>query len=264
MTDQLLIGLLFASVISLFSLFARLLTPGGAFAQFGLGTILLGLGGWKWTVPMLVFFILSSIISRIGKSRKTSAEGFFEKSSRRDAGQVIANGGIAGAITLIWHFAGTDSLYIAYLGAVAAATADTWATEIGTLSRSSPMLLTTLQRVEAGRSGAVSFMGTAAGLAGSAVVFFSGIWWLHDTFPGIAVFVVLGGIFGSTVDSFLGATVQAQYECRICKKITERSEHCGKKSTLLKGVRQLNNDAVNLLCTASGAASAWFAIEFIA
>lgn len=264
MTGQLLIGLLFASVISLFSFLARLLTPGGAFAQFVLGTVLLGLGGWKWTVPMLVFFILSSIISRFGKSRKASAEAFFEKSGRRDAGQVLANGGIAGAVTLIWHFTGIDSLYIAYLGAVAAATADTWATEIGTLSRSSPVLLTTFQRVEAGRSGAVSLLGILAGLAGSAVVFFSGIWWLHDPFPEIAVFVILGGIFGSTVDSLLGATVQAQYECRICKKITERSEHCGEESTLLRGVRQLNNDAVNLICTAAGAFSAWIAIEFLA
>ncbi|MBX2992901.1 MAG: DUF92 domain-containing protein [Bacteroidetes bacterium] len=264
MTDQLLIGLLFASVISLFSLFTRFLTPGGAFTQFVLGTILLGLGGWKWTVPMLVFFILSSIISRIGKSKKQSAERYFQKSSQRDAGQVIANGGIAGAVTLIWHLTAIDSLYIAYLGAVAAATADTWATEIGTLSRSSPVLLTTFERVEAGRSGAVSLLGSAAGLAGSAVVLFSGIWWLHGPFPEIAVLIVLGGIFGSTVDSLLGATVQVQYECRNCKKITERSEHCGEASTYFLGFRQLNNDAVNLICTAVGAFSTWLAIEYFA
>jgi len=100
MIEQLLIGFLLAIVISVSSYFFRLLTLSGSIAQCILGTILLGLGGWQWTVPMLVFFVFSSVISKLGKRRRGCTELFFEKSSRRDAWQVIANGGVAEQLRL--------------------------------------------------------------------------------------------------------------------------------------------------------------------
>lgn len=70
MNPGLLMGSLYASMIAILSFHFRLLTTGGALAQWMLGTILLGVGGWQWTLPMLVFFVLSSLISRVEKSRR--------------------------------------------------------------------------------------------------------------------------------------------------------------------------------------------------
>ncbi len=255
MTEQLLIGVLFAAIISVSSYLARFLTLSGSIAQFILGTILLGLGGWQWTVPVLVLFVLSSLISTIGKRRRADADSLFEKSSRRDGWQVIANGGVAAAITLIWFFTRSEVLYVAYLGAVAAATADTWGTELGTLSRSSPILVTTFERVESGRSGAISLLGTFAGVAGSFTIWLSALPWLSSTQHVNILFVSLfGGMIGSLADSFVGATLQAQYRCVVCRKLTERFTHCKQRTQIVSGFPWIGNDHVNLICTIIGAA----------
>ena len=263
MTEQLLIGIVLAAVISVSSYFARFLTFGGSLAQYGLGVILLGFGGWQWTIPMLVFFVLSSLLSKFGKARKKVADLYAEKSSQRDAWQVIANGGVAGIVTLIWFFSRNESLYFAYLGAVAATTADTWGTEIGTLARSNPILITTFKRVEKGRSGAVSSVGLIAGGVGAYVV------WLSST-AGLADFdsqealvsILVGGVSASLLDSLLGASIQSQFRCDVCGRVTENPLHCGKKSVLVSGYSFVRNDLVNLLCTLFGSFASFFAYNF--
>lgn len=98
---------------------------------------------------------------------------FFKKSSQRDAWQVVANGGGAGTVLLLLLFTRDHHLYIAYLGAVAAATADTLGTEIGTLSRTSPVLITTFRPAQTGRSGGVSLLGIVAGIMGALSIWVS-------------------------------------------------------------------------------------------
>lgn len=259
MTEQLVLAILLSAGVSLLSWRATFLTADGALAQFVLGTVLLGLGGWKWTVPMVVFFGTSSIISQLWKRRRAVAETFFEKSSRRDAGQVIANGGVAGLATLGWSFTHNESLYAFYLGAVAAATADTWATEIGTLSKTPPVLITTLKRVERGRSGAVSLLGTTAGLAGASVISLTSLPWIEASQMLFLVFVATAsGFVGSFADSLTGALAQARFQCTVCRKTTERRSHCQQESVQIGGFNLIRNDQVNLICTAVGGATAYF------
>lgn len=257
MTEQLLVGILCALLISAASYIARFLTAAGAVAQFVLGTVLLGFGGWRWTLPMLVFFLLSSMFSRFGTQRRRGAEEFFAKSSRRDAWQVAANGGVAGLIVIAWLSSGEEALYVAHLGAVAAAAADTWGTEIGTLSRSSPVLISTFKKTEAGTSGAISVTGLAAAIGGAAAVFAAALPWIAPSERSTFAFaVVAGGFFGSLVDSLLGGFLQARFLCPVCERLTERSEHCGSRSSFAGGMRWLRNDAVNFVCTIAGAAGA--------
>lgn len=257
MADQILLGLLFALVISLASFLAGFLTPGGSVAQFLLGWILFGLGEWQWTLPILLFFLSSSLLSEIGKAQRSEVVSQFEKPSRRDAGQVFANGGIAGLLVIFWFYSREYGFYIAYLGSIAAATADTWGTEIGILSQSPPRLITTLRSAETGRSGAVSFRGFIGGLIGSTVVSLIALPWLPTHSAGNSLVAsVFGGCFGFVVDSLLGATIQVQYRCVSCGRITERNNHCGVDSPRSSGIAWMTNDVVNLTCTMAGSIGA--------
>ncbi len=262
MADQFLTGIIFAAIVSVFSYLGRLLTLSGTVVQFILGTLLLGFGGWQWTVPMVTFFVLSSAISHTGNTRKSSANSFFQKSSQRDAGQVAANGGVAGFILLLLLLIRDPNLYVAYLGAVAAATADTWETEIGTLSRTPPVLITTFKPVEAGRSGGISALGTVAGLSGAVSIYLSGLFWLKDIWVSFLA-VILGGLAGTVLDSLIGATMQAQFRCVMCGKLTERRTHCGEVGELTQGRRNIGNDFVNLLSIFFGATVSYVVLRFL-
>jgi len=167
---------------------------------------------------------------------------------------------------------------------MATVNADTWATELGVLSRARPRLITTGREVEAGTSGGVSRMGTGAALAGAAVIalFAAGANLLGAIFGGapgsapaplaiaavvvaLLVFTTSAGLLGSLFDSLLGASVQAIYYCDACGKETERypAHKCGGPTRPLRGWRWLDNDWVNFLSSVLGAAvaaGAWLAL----
>jgi uncharacterized membrane protein len=105
-----------------------------------------------------------------------------------------------------------------------------------------------------GTSGAVSFKGSVGGLIGSIIIFSSAMPWVKFNFVRLLV-VVLSGLFGGFVDSFLGATLQAQYKCNVCSKTTEKKFHCENFTSLIRGKRWVNNDFVNFVCTSAGALS---------
>jgi uncharacterized protein (TIGR00297 family) len=254
MSTQVLVGALLALVIAGGSYVVRFLTLSGAVATFILGVIVFGSGGWAWAVPIVMFFFLSSLLSRYRRSQKARFDSSFEKSDRRDAGQVIANGGIPGAVLILSLLYPMHDFYPLYLGALAAATADTWGTEIGVLTKGKTRSAVTWKPVEPGTSGGISETGTLAGAIGALVIAFSGYLWYSDM--KTAVVVVLAGMLGSYVDSVVGATLQAQYRCSVCGKGTERTVHCNKPATLVSGQRWVNNDVVNSICSLIGALTA--------
>lgn len=229
----------------------------GAVSAALLGTIFFGLGGLDWAALLLAFFVSSSVLSRLFGRRKARFEEKFSKGHRRDAAQVFANGGIAGLFVLL-HLFFPDSLWpwLGCAGALAAANADTWATELGVLNPHPPRLLTSWRLVEQGTSGAISPGGTLAALAGSLFIalvaaIFPPAGWKVWQIGAIA----LAGLLGSLADSLLGATLQAIYFCPACRKETERHplHKCGATTRLIRGLPWLNNDWVNTACTLVGA-----------
>lgn len=232
----------------------RFLAPSGAVAGGLLAASVVALGGWAWAMPGFTFFLLSSLLSRLGRRRKAPVEARNEKGSVRDAGQVYANGGVAWAFLLLDVFFPKPLWYAAYLGAFAAAAADTWATELGTLWKGQPRLLTTGQVVPCGTSGAVSLPGTAGALLGAAgVCLAAGPWWPDGQALYTLVLIAGGGFAASFVDSLLGATVQAQYQDARSGEPTERPAAGDTSNRLVRGWRWLTNDRVNLACTLCGA-----------
>lgn len=251
------IGLVFAVVTYRF----RMLALSGAVAGGLLAVSQMGMIGWAWAVPGFAFFLLSSLISRIGNHHKSEAELLTEKGSVRDAGQVFANGGVAWFLLIVYVIHPTTVLYLGFLGAFAAATADTWATELGTLGMKQPRLITTLRPVPHGTSGAISPLGTLAALAGALTIALAA-WpfagnYLSDLGLPLTLLLITGsGFAASLVDSFMGATVQAHYRDPATGWETERPETGHGRNQLVQGKRWLRNDQVNWVCTFSGAAFA--------
>ena len=280
---NLLLGFGLAVLIAAAAWRAHSLSRSGALAAILLGTVIFGLGGLGWAILLLGFFISSSALSRLFKRRKATVEEKFSKGTQRDAAQVAANGGIAGLFVLA-HLWLPDAAWpwVAYAGALAAANADTWATELGVLSKTAPRLITTGKPVERGTSGGISLAGTLAALGGAGLIGLLAVlvwqggvagvpagWpaWLTVslgsdapslTLPqalGWLLVLSLAGLAGSLLDSYLGATAQAIYYCPACKKETERHplHSCGTPTCQVRGRRWLDNDWVNIFCTLAGA-----------
>ncbi len=263
--QRVLLGLLLSAAIGYAGYSKQALSRSGAVGALLIGTAVFGLGGWDWGILLIAFFVSSSLLSRYRGQEKASLAEKFAKGSQRDLGQTMANGGL-GALLAVGSAAYPHWLWlVAYVGAMATVNADTWATEVGVLSRARPRLITNGQEVEVGTSGAVSWLGTGATLAGG---LFIGLlaallqlaWKGQEGMePGWLLLLagLLGGLAGSLFDSLLGATVQTIYYCDRCVKETERPVHrCGTRTRRLRGWRWLDNDLVNLISSAVGAAVA--------
>lgn len=221
------------------------------------GTLTLGCGGWAWGVALVAFFLSSTVLTLWHKERKISLEQVAAKGGERDLWQVLANGGVAALIAVLWAFLSHPVLPVAFAGALAAATADTWATEVGALSPKPPRRITDGRVVPPGTSGGVTVLGWLAGVGGAfflAAVFFP-IARVENAPVELrtGLYAVLGGIFGMTADSLLGATLQGMYRCPACGDETERRMHCGGPAVRTRGWSWVTNDVVNLAATLVGA-----------
>lgn len=257
----------------------RWLTAGGAAAAVGVGAAVLAGAGAAGLALLLAFFVSASLLTRLGGPEKPAAGPEHGPSagvepgpgadraggaaagrgrgpaagSGRTAAQVLANGGPAAAAALIGLAGRPGAGQVALLGALAAATADTWATEIGTFVRGETRRITTWAPVPPGSSGGVSRAGTLGGLAGAALLGLAagllgmdvGLPWLEAAFPTLAAGLPGGGAgpagatalalaaggTGMMTDSLLGATVERR-------------------------VRRVDNDVVNFAGATVGALAA--------
>ena len=242
---NILFGLLAALLVAIVSYKLTFVNAGGALLTFLMGCIIFGFGGWSYTMPIMCFFILSSLLSKIGKKRKKLIELSYQKTSVRDFYQVMANGGVATALVLYIFLTGNDYLYPLYLAAIAVANADTWGTELGIFSKSRPVIITSFKNVDPGTSGAISYLGSIASLTGSMIIALIGTC-LYSMDLYIVIIVVLAGFLGSIFDSFIGATVQGQFQCHKCGLHTESLYHCGLSTIHVKGKIWVDNDLVNI------------------
>jgi uncharacterized protein (TIGR00297 family) len=252
LVSNFLIGIFLSSAIAFFSQKFNLLTKKGSYAVFILALIIFSLGVWKWTLPIFLFFILSSLLSKYRKLKNPAIETYFEKSSRRDHYQVIANGGFAGVLVIINYFLPSELLYLVYVSSVAAVCADTWGTEIGTLIKTKTINILSMKKVEAGTSGGISVPGIVGSFTGAMVIALSSLFWLKSNKFNYIMIISFAGFTGSIIDSILGASLQAQFECKTCGKITERKFHCSNSTSYYKGIKWFNNDAVNFSAGISG------------
>ena len=263
--SSLLIGLALSAVIAFLAYRRGSLSPSGAAGALIVGTLIFGFGGWVWGVVLAVFFVSSSALSHYKEREKAATAEKFEKGHRRDMGQVLANGGLGALVAVLsavvpGRVVPNMLWFYLFIGVMATVTADTWATELGTLSKAAPRLITSGRVVEVGTSGGVSLLGTGVSFVGGLLIGLTAgflgaaaglIAW--QAMPATALIGALGGAAGSLLDSLLGATVQQIYYCDTSGKEPERQRHrCGTTTRPLRGWSWMNNDLVNLLSSLGG------------
>ena len=218
------LGIVLSGLIAVAAYRRGSLSRSGVAGAMIVGTAIFGFGGWVWGTLLVTFFVLSSLLSHYNEAAKANLAEKFAKGHRRDLGQTLANGGAGALIAMAYWLHPHPALLAAFVGAMAAVNADTWATELGVLSRLPPRLVTTWQVVERGTSGGVSGLGTLAALVGALTIGLAALGFMTlDGLLGGAGYVpagvglrllpaaLLGGLSGSMFDSLLGATVQAIY-----------------------------------------------------
>jgi uncharacterized protein (TIGR00297 family) len=258
----------------------RSITAGGAVAGATVGLVIfLSGGGFFWSV-LIAFFVSSSLLSRLKfagpgsearrrREARRQAESINAKGSRRDAVQVLANGGLAALMAAGHAVTASPFFMLGFAIVLAAANADTWASEIGVLSRREPISIITWKPILRGSSGGISSLGLIAGTLGA---LFIGMWFALgyvvtrgwnplEVLPLVAA-ITGGGFLGSLIDSVLGGSVQAQYWDHLRETYTERRHNAaGVANRLVRGFHGITNDAVNAL---SGLASMAVLLSIVA
>ena len=185
-----------------------------------IGVIVCFFAHWQGYLLFLLFVGLGSGLSRVGLQTKEALGVAEPRGGKRGIANVAANLAVPALCCLAYPESGGNAAFLmAFAGALAAALADTASSEIGALSSKPPVLITTVRPSTHGTNGAVTLLGYVA--AALACVLIAGVAWSSgfyallykaDATPGFSalasVMIIAGGMFGTTVDSVLGATVE--------------------------------------------------------
>lgn len=229
---------------------AGALARSGAIAATAVGATIVLAGAWSWGALLIAYFLSATALSHLPE-RSANTAGITGRSNRRDAVQVLANGGIPTALALAAAIDGGAVWASLFVAALAGAAADTWATELGSRYGGIPRSIRSGRPLPPGLSGGVTAVGIAASIGGALAIAVVGSALLHP--PAGILLLMVAGIVTSLADSVAGATMQARYHCPTCLQATEQTVHrCGSPTRLTHGLRIVTNDVVNAGSVAVG------------
>ena len=236
-------------VIALIAYAAKSLTGGGAIGAFFMGLVILWTLGSAGFLLLFLFFISCTVVGKISKKIRSSQRGEVaeKKGHTRDLMQVLANGLMATIAALFWSVSLEIKASIMFGAAVAEATSDTFAGEIGRLSKQKPVSILTFKQVPVGLSGGITPLGLLAAFLSSALIGLCWYLWFVDSTVTGAILVSTTGFAGCILDSVLGAGVQGIYYDSKSKQFSEDKEKDGRQLELSRGIRWVDNDVVNLM-----------------
>jgi uncharacterized protein (TIGR00297 family) len=164
------IGLLVNAAASVLVLRRGSLDAGGAIVGTVVGTLIFACGGPLFWIILMAFFITSTGLGYVGRGVKAGLAGIHQKGGRRDMFQVLANGGIGMIAAVLFRITGDPAWAAGFAVSFASSNADTWAGELGVLSRADPVSLLGFRPVRRGISGGVSLLGTFASFCGALLI----------------------------------------------------------------------------------------------
>jgi uncharacterized protein (TIGR00297 family) len=235
----------------------------------GLLVFLTGICGYRLAAILIGFFISSSLLTKYQSKKKKKIEYDYKEGGQRNGIQVFSNGGIATIFSLIYllYFKQYEEIFLDFkkyywesmlltmiLGHYSCCNGDTWASEIGILSKSKPRLITNWKQVPAGTNGGITLLGLVASIAGGTfigIIFYISSFLFcsnyYDTIPNQWPVILVGsfsGFIGSIIDSFLGAIFQYSGWCSKENKIVYTHSSTTKH---ISGLPILNNHMVNFI-----------------
>lgn len=197
----------------------KVLSWDGSVVAFAVGIIIAIFGSLMWFL-LLFILLLSSFIATKYKFSIKVAKGVQEgKRGERRAKNVISHAVVPCALAFANFYSGaipffTDSTAdILFIAAIAAAGADTIASEMGVLS-DRVRLITTGKKVKAGTDGGISAFGTFWALIAAGYI--SVLGWLMVSVdytsllnrPWLLLIPLTAGFLGCNIDSVIGATLE--------------------------------------------------------
>ncbi|KAI6099860.1 integral membrane protein DUF92-domain-containing protein [Pisolithus thermaeus] len=302
MTTFPVIPLVLATALAVNGVLSRKLSPSGAATAFVVGFLVMATPVRAIGVTLIVFYLLASRATKHEKKRKAQLEEGFQDAGYRTGWQVLCNSIAAFIASVVWSAtfapnvlpwsllpsvlpqgplydseswcplsAGISNdlsraLLFVVLGQFACCLGDTLASELGILSTSPPVLITTLKPVPPGTNGGISIGGTLASVAGGCVVgltLFTSLVvengacraeWM-SILPSLIFWGSTAGVLGSMLDSFLGATVQrTRYSVDSKRVLQDASVPRDKESIkVISGLNLLTNNQVNLVSSTATA-----------
>ncbi|QWB95483.1 DUF92 domain-containing protein [Mycoplasmatota bacterium] len=241
-------GFILSLLISAIAYKKKSLSLSGFICALIVGTLIYYMGTYVVFSILMMFFISSSLVTKF-KEKLDDQKG-------RTYKQVLANASAALIFSLMYFL--TKQTNIIYLViacvAIAASNADTWASEIGKLSKNKTVSMVSFKPIEQDESGGISLQGIIASILGSIfIAIFSMILLIISNGYDLNIFIygaiiAIAGFLGSIVDSYLGILIQEKYKQNSHDKIYEKVEN-RKNYILTSGIKYIDNDMVNLIST---------------
>lgn len=262
---KLLLGFIVGSIIGMFSYITAFLTKSGTLTVILVASVVCGFGIWPTWGLLILFFASSGFIYLVKKRiNVTQTTSITEKGHTRDAWQILANSLPAISSLVLFYYTENQLFLIGYVSGIAGATADTWGSEIGILSKRVPRSIISFKKIEPGLSGGVSLLGSIASFFGSLLISLP-LWVLYSWHQTILFFIVplFCGIIGSLVDSLLGATLQVKYRCNTCGQLTEQKQHHQQETKHISGLSWMTNDWVNFFSGCLTVLLSWLLVFYL-
>jgi uncharacterized protein (TIGR00297 family) len=261
-TTWVLVWILGLLIVAYISYRTQLLSKSGlvGFLFISLGAYVgFGIAGFVYVFAIL---LSTGIVTRFHYSQKAAAGTAESGHGARGVWKILGAAGLTGLVGWYAFFNNSVPIVVAFVASLAETSSDTWASEIGALTRGRTIsILPPWSNEKPGSSGAISLLGEIMAILGacSAVVLAAVSGLGRTMFASFFIASVIGAVIGEHVDSLLGASIQGLFLCPTCKATTERHVHeCGTNTELVRGLKSLSNERVNFLCTIAGSACAVF------
>lgn len=256
-----IIAQFFTIMVSIYAYRKKSVSVSGFASMLVIASFFIWNNGISTLAVLFSMFVSASLLTKYKYQYKSElTEKVLKKHGPRDAIQAICNLGVAFLCFVLYTFTHKQAFILALLCSVAASNADSWASEIGVLSKRKPVLITTFGECKPGISGGITLLGTLAGVAGSIfIAMISLLLNISSNLPPIQLFVLISvsGVAGLFLDSLLGATLQVIYTDTDGYE-TENTRLAFKKS---RGISWINNDLVNFISSFTVALTIYSAFD---